>query len=234
MVMEKVGLIYEDDYILVLNKPSGMVVNISDTSPGETLQNYTQEKLAKELADADKESDFYKRGGLVHRIDKETSGVVVAAKDEETFVSLQVQFKGREVEKEYVALIFGKLDEEKIEISAPIGRSPRNRTKMAIVSDGKEAVTTVEQAEERVVDGEVLSLVRAFPKTGRTHQIRVHLAALNHPIVGDDLYAGKRRSVISRKIFGRLMLHAHKITFTHPKTGERASFEAGLPSEFAA
>ncbi|OGC47581.1 hypothetical protein A2886_02220 [candidate division WWE3 bacterium RIFCSPHIGHO2_01_FULL_42_13] len=231
---QKVDLIFEDDYILVLNKPSGMVVNISDTSPGETLQNYTQEKLAKELADADKESDFYKRGGLVHRIDKETSGVVVAAKDEETFVSLQVQFKGREVEKEYVALIFGKLDEEKIEISAPIGRSPRNRTKMAIVSDGKEAVTTVEQAEERVVDGEVLSLVRAFPKTGRTHQIRVHLAALNHPIVGDDLYAGKRRSVISRKIFGRLMLHAHKITFTHPKTGERASFEAGLPSEFAA
>ena len=231
---QKVDLIFEDDYILVLNKPSGMVVNISDTSPGETLQNYTQEKLAKELADADKESDFYKRGGLVHRIDKETSGVVVAAKDEETFVSLQVQFKGREVEKEYVALIFGKLDEEKIEISAPIGRSPRNRTKMAIVSDGKEAVTTVEQAEERVVDGEVLSLVRAFPKTGRTHQIRVHLAALNHPIVGDDLYAGKRRSVISRKIFGRLMLHAHKITFTHPKTGERVSFEAGLPSEFAA
>ena len=244
MVMEKVGLIYEDDYILVLNKPSGMVVNISQTtSPKETLQAYLQVKLAKELAaganparegDGVETDNFYNRAGLVHRLDKETSGIIIVAKDELTFANLQAQFKSRGVEKEYVALVFGKLAEERIEINAPIGRNPRQRTKMAVTEGGKASVTVVKRGEERLVEGQIMTLVHVFPKTGRTHQIRIHLAAMGNPVAGDDLYAGKKRSIFSRKIFGGLMLHAHKISFTHPHTGERVSFEAELPGEFNA
>lgn len=234
MAERKIDLIYEDDYILVLNKPSGMVTNISQTTlASDTLQAYLQEKLAKSLSQSDKEGDFYKRSGLVHRLDKETSGVILVAKDEQTFLNILAQFKGREVEKEYVALVFGKLAEEKIEINAPIGRSPAQRVKMAVVEGGREAVTVVERVGEKVVEGQDMTLVKAFPKTGRTHQIRVHLAATGHPVAGDDLYAGKHRSIFSRKIFGRLMLHAHKITFTHPQTGERVTFEAEIPGEFS-
>jgi 23S rRNA pseudouridine1911/1915/1917 synthase len=233
MTKEKVQIIHEDAQMLVFNKPSGMVVNISNTSPKDTLQSYLQQKLAKNLEKADPKSEFYSRSGLVHRLDKETSGVIVAAKNEGVFEKLKEQFMSREVEKEYVALVFGEIDEEKIEINAPIARNPRKRIQMAVVGQGREAVTLVEKIKVLPIDDQKMTLVRVFPKTGRTHQIRVHLAAMNHPVVGDNLYAGRKRSAVSRSKFGRLMLHAHKITFKHPKDGESVTFEAPLPSNLS-
>jgi len=157
--------------------------------------------------------------------------VVVFAKNEAAFENLQAQFKAREVEKEYLALVFGELKDEALEVNAPIDRNPRSRTKMAVVEGGREAVTRIEKVKV-IGDGEEkMTLIKAFPRTGRTHQIRVHLAALGHPVIGDSMYAGQKRSISSREEFGRLMLHAHKITFTHPRTGERVSFEAKVPWE---
>lgn len=233
MAKEKIHTIFEDEHILVLNKPSRMVVNVSNTATKDTLQQFLEKKLSVELAKADKGSEFYKRSGLVHRLDKETSGVILSAKDEDTFKTLQAQFKSRGVQKEYVALVLGQIEQEKIEINAPIARNPNKKTSFAVVSEGKSATTRVEKIKDLSIDSMQMTLIKAFPKTGRTHQIRVHLAAMNHPIVGDDLYAGRKRSVITRSRFGRLMLHAHKITFKHPNSGETVTFEATLPSELA-
>lgn len=231
MSKEKIQVIYEDDNILIMNKPSGVVVNISNTSSEDTLQHFLEVKLAKQLEAADQESDFFNRAGLVHRLDKETSGVIIAAKSEEDFMNLKRQFMSRTVKKEYVALALGVIEDEKISVDAPIGRNPNKRTSMAVISDGKPASTIFERVGEEYIDGMKMTLVKAFPKTGRTHQIRVHLAAMNHPIVGDDRYAGRKRSVITRSRFGRLMLHAHKITFRHPNTSELVTYESPLPAE---
>ena len=226
-------MIHQDKQIFVLYKPIGMVVNTSRTSPEDTLQSYLQNKLAKELTKADPESEFFMRSGIVHRLDKETSGVIIVAKDEKSFENLKEQFMGREVEKEYVALVFGEIEEDKLEINAPIARNPRRRTQMAVVDKGREAITVVEKVKVLPMDNQKMTLIRVFPKTGRTHQIRVHLAAMNHPVIGDSLYAGRKRSVTSRAKFGRLMLHAHKITFKHPNTGEDVTYEAPLPSSLS-
>ena len=213
-------IIFEDNDILVLNKPSGLVVNVSETTKEGTLQDWVAENYPGNVGE---------RNGLVHRLDRETSGVVVFAKNEAAFENLQAQFKAREVEKEYLALVFGELKDEALEVNAPIDRNPRSRTKMAVVEGGREAVTRIEKVKV-IGDGEEkMTLIKAFPRTGRTHQIRVHLAALGHPVIGDSMYAGQKRSISSREEFGRLMLHAHKITFTHPGTGERVTFEAVVP-----
>lgn len=233
MTKEQIHIIFEDEHMLVLNKPSGVVVNVSNTSSEGTLQQFLQKKLEKELSAADTESEFYNRAGLVHRLDKETSGVILAAKSEKDFENLKQQFMGREVEKEYVALALGVFEEDIFEINAPISRNPNKRTAMAVVSDGKSASTRFERVGEKYIDNMKMTLVKAFPKTGRTHQIRVHLAAMEHPVVGDDLYAGRKRSAITRSRFGRLMLHAHKITFKHPLTDKEVTFEAPLPPELS-
>lgn len=227
--MEEIKVIFEDDDILVLNKPSGMTVNISETAPSGTLQGWVAEKYP-ELFTGD--SDFDMRNGLVHRLDKETSGLIVFAKNPESFTNLQEQFKERLVKKEYLALVFGEIKDSKIQINAPIGRNPRNRIKMAVVENGRPSVTTVEKVKYTPGTELDYTLVKAHPETGRTHQIRVHLAAYGHPILGDELYAGKRRSMLSRDMFGRLMLHAYKITFLHPKTSENIGFTAPAPEGF--
>lgn len=224
-------IIFEDNEILVLDKPSGMVTNVSETSAAGTLQEWVHENYSQNFEGGDG-SDFYTRSGLVHRLDKETSGIVIFAKTREAFENLQAQFKSRGVEKEYVALVFGEFEEGAVEIDAPIARNPKSRTKMAVVEGGKGAVTRIERVNIMGAGDSKMTLVKAFPKTGRTHQIRVHLAAFGHPIIGDDLYAGQRRSISSREVFGRLMLHANKITFTHPKTGKRVSFESEIPHDF--
>lgn len=227
--MEQVEIIYEDDNLLVLNKPSGIVVNISETSAENTLQDWVAQKY-EGLFEGD--SDFSKRNGMVHRLDKETSGIIIFAKDQESFENLQEQFKERVVKKEYLALVFGEIRDQKIQINAPLGRNPKSRTKMAIIEEGRPSVTMVEKVKFIENQDIKATLVKAFPETGRTHQIRVHLAAYDHPILGDDLYAGRRRSMISRDKYGRLMLHAYKISFKHPKTGEQLVLESDIPSEF--
>jgi len=229
--MNDIKIIYEDEDILVLNKPSGITVNKADTTKNEfTVQDYLEEKFKNNSAylTADKELDFYKRAGFVHRIDKETSGILVVAKNQQSFENLQTQFKDREVSKVYVALVHGHVDSPEGEISVPVGRLPWNRKRFGVLAGGKEAVTFYKVLEKFE---KPFTLLELNPKTGRTHQIRVHLKYFNHPIFGDSLYAGRKTSRDDRKTLERFFLHAKKIFFSHPKTGGRVEFESPLSTE---
>ncbi len=229
--MNDIKIIYEDENILVLDKPSGVTVNKADTTKGEfTVQDYLEEKFKANNAylTADKESDFFKRAGFVHRIDKETSGILIVAKNNMSFENLQAQFKDRKVNKTYVALVHGHIDLPEGEISVPVGRLPWNRKRFGVLAGGKEAATLYKVVEKF---DKPFTLLELNPKTGRTHQIRVHLKYFNHPIFGDTLYAGRKTSRDDRKTLERFFLHAQKIFFYHPKTGDRVEFESQLPTE---
>jgi 23S rRNA pseudouridine1911/1915/1917 synthase len=240
--MTKIETLYEDAHILVINKPAGLIVNRSQTTKGElTVQDYLEESATKEeeipVSDSAEEDslevlEFKSRNGIVHRLDKDTSGVLIIAKSAEVFYDIQNQFKEREVEKEYYAYLIGEIKDSRFEVNAPIARNPRNRVKMAVTVSGKPAITTVVLDHVFELDGEKYTAVRVFPKTGRTHQIRVHMAALNHPVAGDLLYAGNRRGEATNEKFSRLMLHAHKISFKMPSTGEKREFIAEIPESF--
>ena len=222
--MHDLDILYEDSYILVLNKPSGVVVNKSVTSSDITIQD----KIAGYIVADDEESEFFQRAGIVHRIDKDTSGVLLIAKDIGSFKRLQKQFKRREVTKEYVAVVHGEIKDDMFEVNAPIKRNPRNRLKYAIVEGGKEAVTRFEKL--KTINN--LTVLKCFPKTGRTHQIRIHLTALGHPIIMDTLYSNVLQLSEAKEKFPRMLLHATKITIKHPQSGEMVTFEAPLPAEF--
>ncbi len=237
--MSKFKVIYEDDYLLIVDKPSGFTVNKAETTVNEeTLQDFVEDYLsfASKNAQTDKLSDFYKRAGIVHRIDKETSGIIVVAKTMESFVSLQQQFKQRIVEKIYVALVHGLIEHEG-EISVPVGRLPWNRKRFGVLAGGKDSLTKYKVldilyfVQDKVK--EALTLLELYPKTGRTHQIRVHLKYINHPIFADPLYAGRKVSRNDRKYLQRVFLHAKKISFNHPKSGDRVEFVSELPQELS-
>jgi len=153
----------------------------------------------------------------------------VVAKNSQTLINLMDQFKNRGVAKSYVALVHGKILNPVIEVSAPIGRNPKNRFRYAVVMGGRAAQTVIKV--QKTLAGKY-SLVSVEPKTGRTHQIRVHLSAINHPIVGDVLYSPKSFRLADYQNYGRLMLHAHRVEFIHPSKGEKVAFEANIPSEF--
>jgi 23S rRNA pseudouridine1911/1915/1917 synthase len=235
--MSEIEVIFEDDDILVLNKPSGVIVNKADTTKGEfTVQDWLEKrfKIQDSRFKNEEEHDFYRRAGIVHRIDKETSGILVVAKNKVSFENLQAQFKERKVEKTYVALCHGKVVPEEGEIAVPVGRLPWNRKRFGVLAGGKEAVThykVIAYFNSPIKQKEELTLLELFPKTGRTHQIRVHLKHINHPIFGDEFYAGRKTSRDDRKILQRFFLHAKKISFFHPKTGKRLEFESSLSEE---
>jgi 23S rRNA pseudouridine1911/1915/1917 synthase len=236
-VIPSVPIIFEDDVLLVVNKPAGMTVNRSETTTHEqTLQDWVEQELGRrnEESGIDKESDFYQRAGIVHRIDKETSGILLIAKTPEAFANLQAQFKERRVKKSYIALAHGKLAPATGEINVPVGRLPWNRRQFGIVAGGRESVTFY-TAEKyfRTPDKrrELLTLLRLNPITGRTHQIRVHLQYLGHPIFSDFLYAGRKTQREDRKLLARVFLHAATISFFHPVTREQLSLSAPLPPE---
>lgn len=238
--MNPTTIIFEDNDLLVLNKPAGITVNRSDTTRyQETIQDYVEKRI-KFPKDSDLESDFIKRSGIVHRLDKETSGILLVAKNEEAFRELQRQFKEREVKKSYIALAHGKIVPEKGEIKAPVGRLPWNRKRFGILAGGREAVTrylvlsNLRSSFGRPNEKEDLTLVELYPETGRTHQIRVHLKYINRPIFSDFLYAGRKVSREDRKVLGRVFLHAAKISFKHPNTKKEVSFESPLPDELKA
>lgn len=228
-------VLHEDETVLVVNKPAGITVNRSDTTTHEyTVQDWLAKRLEKELSLADAESDFASRAGFVHRIDKETSGILLVAKTEPAFVELQRQFKERLTHKEYLALVHGKMAPMSGEIRVPVGRLPWNRKRFGIVPGGKEAVTRYQvEASYKSSDraSELLSLVRLFPETGRTHQIRVHLKYANHPIFADYLYAGRKTAAQDRRVLGRVFLHAASLSFIHPETGKRVVVTSQLPQE---
>ena len=229
--MNDIKIIFEDDNIIVLDKPAGITVNRSETTKGNTLQDWLDKNLEFRIKNSEfKETDFFKRAGIVHRIDKETSGLLVVAKNSEAFENLQKQFKERKVKKTYIALAHGKLTGEG-EINIPIGRLPWNRTRFGVLAGGREALTKYKVLSNPKIGDDTLSLIELYPETGRTHQIRVHLKYINHPIFSDDFYAGRKTSRNDRKILPRLFLHAKKISFADPKSGKKLFFESDLPKE---
>jgi 23S rRNA pseudouridine1911/1915/1917 synthase len=237
--MNDIKIIYEDEDFLVIDKPAGITVNRAETTKDEsTIQDFLEERFKgnSNWLNADKESDFYKRAGFVHRIDKETSGALLVAKNAESFLNLQAQFKERVVKKTYVALVHGALKVSEGEIRAPVGRLPWNRQRFGVLAGGKEAVThyrVISDLRFKISDKqtEPLTLLELNPETGRTHQIRVHLKYINYPIFSDSLYAGRKTSRDDRKFLERIFLHAKTISFLHPKTGKRLEFTSELPTE---
>jgi 23S rRNA pseudouridine1911/1915/1917 synthase len=231
-------IIFEDDNILVLDKPAGITVNKSETTiHEETVQDWVENNFKFEIGQ--EQSDFQSRAGIVHRLDKETSGILLVAKDEDSFREMQRQFKEREVKKTYTALAHGKMPLGEGEVRVPVGRLPWNRKRFGVLAGGKDAVTkyvVIKSGELLLGKGikEPFSLLTLFPETGRTHQIRVHLKYINHPIFADYIYAGRKTSRDDRKILSRVFLHASRISFSHPRTGERLSFESPLPEDLSA
>ena len=223
-----IPILYEDEDLLVINKPPGIVVNRAQSVKEQTIQDWVEQKYKV----SHDNKDFFDRAGIVHRIDKETSGILLIAKTPEAFTELQRQFKERMVKKTYVALVHGKLVPWEGEIRAPVGRLPWQPERFGIVAGGKEAVTRYRvQERELRIHNEDLSLVELYPETGRTHQIRVHLKYVNHPIIGDYLYAGRKTSREDRIWAPRVMLHAWKIEFLHPATGKSLAIEAPIPDD---
>jgi len=225
-----IAVVYEDAHLLVVNKPAGLVVHPGAGTSRGTLVN----ALLGHVHDLSGVGGVL-RPGIVHRLDRGTSGLLVVAKDDETHRSLVRQFAGRTVEKEYLALVLGSPARPSGEIDSPIGRDPVHRQKMSVRAPrGREARTSW-RVEERF-DGAALLRVRIH--TGRTHQIRVHLASIGHPVAGDAVYGGKRtlssRRAAAREAYASLdrpALHAARLAFTHPATRERLTFEAPLPAD---
>jgi len=236
-------ILYQDDDILVLNKPPGMVVNRAESVKSQTVQDWI-EKQSPHLPispSPNLDIEFQSRSGIVHRIDKETSGILLIAKNPASFIELQRQFKERMVKKTYLALVHGNVP-AKGEIRVPVGRVPWNREQFGVVPGGKEAVTKFKRVKSYAMPAgrqevrgknkdEKISLVEVYPETGRTHQIRVHFKYLGYPLVGDYLYAGRKQSRDDREWAGRVMLHAWKITFSHPKTHGTLAFVAPIPDD---
>lgn len=285
-------VLFEDADVLVLNKPAGLVVNQADSVKAYSLQDWLatqvpvwqqtwasaewEKMVPKDFAAefGSPEKIYAERLGLCHRLDKDTSGCLVIAKNPGALVQLLQQFRERTVKKSYLCLVHGGFTVLQGEINAPISRSQQNRTKFAVDPEGRMAITTYEvqrrfvglkglveaaklgwshQAPEyQAFETKFLefpvavqkkirqhkssyeqgfSLVACYPKTGRTHQIRVHLAHIHHPLVGDQLYAGKKRASVDAAWCPRQFLHAATLEFAHPRTTERHSISAPLPAE---
>jgi len=219
------NVIFEDKYLLIISKTAGMTVHPAPGSFENTLVSailfYLKKKPSQAL--------YEQRAGIVHRLDKDTSGLIIIAKNDTIAAKISEQFKSRTVEKKYTALVLGNFAEKKGEIRLPIGRSRVDRKKMGISIDrGREAVTDFVVIEEF----EDCSLLDVFPKTGRTHQIRVHLSYIDHPIIGDKQYGNKESEAIARDIgLDRQFLHASKLKFLHPENGKVIEIEDRLADD---
>lgn len=219
------SILFQDEDIFVIDKPSGWIVNQSESARGDILQDWL-DNLKFPLA---KSREF--RSGIVHRLDKETSGVLLVAKTPEAFRNLQEQFKERKVEKSYLALVHGKLGAGEGVVKAPVGRLPWRRDRFGIIPGGRESETSYQFQKNYTKDGKEYSLIKAFPKTGRTHQIRIHFKYLGHPLVGDEFYAGRKTARADRAWCPRLFLHAGQIEFSHPRSGEKLVVSSKLPED---
>ena len=221
------NIIFQDESILVLDKPSGWITNdASTTTTQPVVQTWLRENFSFPLI-----GDRERRDGIVHRLDKETSGILVVAKTLSAFENLQSQFKERKVEKTYLALAHGEVKPPEGEISASVGRLPWRRERFGVLPGGREAVTVYKVLRIMNYGREKLSLVELYPKTGRTHQIRIHLKFIGHPVVGDYFYAGRKTAREDRTWCPRLFLHAKSISFFHPQTGRKVKFESELPKD---
>lgn len=230
-----INIIFQDEYLLLINKAAGMVVHPAFGNYENTLVNALLYHI-KDLSGI----NGVLRPGIVHRLDKDTSGILIISKDDNTHRELSKQFASRTMEKEYLALVLGTPKEKAGTIDRPLARSRSNRKKMAPSEDGKNAVTNHEVLERFPL----LSYVKVKPVTGRTHQIRAHFASIGCPVFSDDLYGGRKKNLKKfnkrelewfdslLKILPRQALHAASITFTHPVLKKKIRFEAGLPGDF--
>lgn len=216
----KVEIVYEDNDIIVVNKPKGLVVHPAVGNPDGTLVNAIMNICKDSLSGIGGEV----RPGIVHRLDKDTTGLLIVAKNDKAHINLSEQIKNREVKKIYIALVRGNIPENEATINMPIGRSTKDRKKMAVVKNGKEAVTHF-----KVIDRfKNYTLLEIKIDTGRTHQIRVHMAEIGYPVVGDMVYSnGKNEFGVEGQ-----MLHAKSLDFKHPITGKNMHLEAELPKYF--
>ncbi len=222
-------VLYEDESVIVINKPAGIVVHPAPGNFSGTVVNavlaYAPE--VQMVGDA-------RRPGIVHRLDKETSGLLLIARHEAALHALQSQFKARAIKKTYLALCVGHVSPEGGVIDRPIARDPSKRRHMAVIPGGREAVTHYRVIETFTCNGEEhaarYSLVRAHPLTGRTHQLRVHFASIGYPIVGDALY-GMRKDELTRRLKPRHMLHASELAFVSPATGQEVKLHTPLPED---
>ena len=222
---EKIPLdiVFEDDELVVINKPAGLVVHPAHGHESGTLVNALLARYPDLTGMTDADEDAPDRPGIVHRLDRDTSGLIVVARTPETLQNLRQQFKDRRVEKTYLALVFGSPAAPEGVIDVPLGRDPRNRQKFAAIAAGKPART-----HYRIkVDYGQYSLLEVGLETGRTHQIRVHLAWLKCPVVGDTVY-GRKKNPLGLK---RQFLHAWKLQFTHPRTGVVLQLQAPLAGD---
>lgn len=269
-------ILYQDEHVAVVIKPAGVVVNRAETVTEETIQDWWTAELQRaqpgswnfsigweKLVPADfsgefgtPEEIFTERGGIVHRLDKETSGALLLAKNPGSLVSLLAQFRQRQTLKKYVCLVHGKFKITEDTVTLPIARAAHQRTKFQVVPDGRVAETRYEvkqffpklkltellkvvkdegkevrQLKQKVEKGyQGFSLVECWPKTGRTHQIRVHFTHLRHPLVADPTYVGAKRLPVDQLWCPRLFLHAVYLAWNDPATGEQRSVEAPLPA----
>ncbi len=203
-------IIFENNDFLIIDKPSGLVVNRAETQKGETIEDWAAQKVTG-----------VERSGIVHRLDKDTSGLLVIAKTTEVWEKLKAQFKNREVTKKYLTLVHGELYLAVGTVNAPIDRNPFNRMHYGIFPGGREAVTQYKTVQKY----KSLTLLEVTPKTGRTHQIRVHMKYLNHPVVSDPIYGGRKNYQNDLKFCPRLFLHA-----TYLKI-DNLEFNSPLPAE---
>lgn len=222
-------VIYEDDDLLVINKPPGMVIHPAAGNPDGTLVNALL-AYCRDLSGI----GGVERPGIVHRLDKDTSGVLLVAKNDLAHRQLELAFRWRTTDKRYLAVVYGNPRADEGVVDAPIGRHPTERTRMAVVKDGRPS-RTLWWVRERFAG---VTLLECRPITGRTHQIRVHMAHVGHALVGDPVYAGRQwREVKDAKLaetcrnFPRQALHAWRITIRHPRRGEAVTFEAPLPAD---
>lgn len=220
-------IIHEDNSIIVLNKPAGWVVNDAETVKHDlVVQRWLMGQYHFETI---KDREY--RCGIVHRLDKETSGILLIAKTKDAFHELQRQFKERIVEKTYIALVHGKVEPQEGKIEVDVGRLPWRRDRFGVVPGGRDSLTYYQTISHYTLNTTPYTLVEFHPKTGRTHQIRIHAKYIGHPIVGDEFYAGRKTARNDRKWCPRLFLHAKGISFLHPETGKKLKLESELPDD---
>lgn len=233
LVPEKIDLeiIYEDEHLIVVNKPKNMVVHPAPGNFKGTLVNALL-NYDNELSTLGGEY----RPGIIHRLDKNTSGALLVAKNNRVHSCLKEKFKRREINREYLAICRGNYPENKSIIEAPVGRHPSDRKRMTVIEGGRYAKTKVKVLKKFNYKGFPYSYLKVIPVTGRTHQIRVHLGYFGYPLVGDEIYGAKRKKEKNElnSIINGQALHAFKIMFYHPFKGSRVVFKASLPEDFSA
>lgn len=231
-ILDKITILYEDDNVLAINKPAGLVAHSDGKRKEPTLTDWIEKKYPESKGVGEPltlaNSEVIERSGIVHRIDRETSGVMLIAKNQPAFLNLKSQFQNREINKIYHAFVWGEMKDDDGTINRPIGRSRKDfrqwSAQRGARGEMREAIT-----HYKVIDRQNgFSLVEAIPKTGRTHQIRVHFKAINHPVVSDSLYASKKDKALG---FERLALHARSIEF-RLLDGKQIKVEAPYPEDF--